>query len=160
MIRKQLPIAALLFAAVAVAPLPSVAVHPEGFSTAQGTAMKWSAVPSLPPGASVAILEGPMNEAAPFTARLRFPSNYRIPAHWHPAVKRVTVLTGTLHIGLGEAFDAAKAPPMRVGDFRLIPARTPHFAFTTNEAVEIQLHGTGPWGITYLNPADDPRKQP
>lgn len=23
----------------------------------------------------------------------------------------------------------------------------------------VQLHGTGPWGITYLNPADDPRAQ-
>jgi len=22
------------------------------------------------------------------------------------------------------------------------------------------VHGTGPWGITYVNPKDDPRKQP
>jgi hypothetical protein len=33
-----------------------------------------------------------------------------------------------------------------------------HFAFTKADTV-IQLHGMGPWGITYLNPADDPRKQ-
>ena len=38
--------------------------------------------------------------------------------------------------------------------------KTPHFAYTTKEPVELQLHGMGPWGITYLNPADDPRKKP
>jgi len=150
---------ALLAAAGAVAPMPSAAVHPEGFSMAKGTELKWVNLPSLPPGATATVIEGPMNESAPFTARLRFPTNYRIPAHWHPAVERVTVLSGTLHIGLGETFDASKAPPLRAGDFNLIPARTPHFAFTLNEPVEIQLHGTGPWGITNLNAAEDPRKQ-
>ena len=34
-----------------------------------------------------------------------------------------------------------------------------HFAWTTEETI-IQLHGTGPWGINYVNPKDDPRKQP
>jgi hypothetical protein len=32
-----------------------------------------------------------MSEAIPFTVRLKFPANYQIPAHWHPAVERVTV---------------------------------------------------------------------
>jgi hypothetical protein len=31
-----------------------------------------------------------------------------------------------------------------------------HFAWTEQETV-VQLHSTGPWGITYVNPADDPR---
>lgn len=157
--KRMLSLVAVLVTAVAVTPTPSMAVHGEGFSTAKGHVLKWSDVPSLPPGASAAVIEGPMNEAAPFTARLRFPANYRIPPHWHPAIERVTVLSGALHIGLGETFDASKAPPMRAGDFNLIPARTPHFAYTTNEPVEIQLHGTGPWGITYLDPADDPRRR-
>jgi hypothetical protein len=30
------------------------------------------------------------------------------------------------------------------------------FGYTEEETV-IQLHGTGPWGIQYLDPADDPR---
>jgi len=41
----------------------------------------------------------------------------------------------------------------------VMQVKTPHFAYTTDEPVEIQLHGVGPWGITYLNPADDPRKK-
>jgi hypothetical protein len=32
------------------------------------------------------------------------------------------------------------------------------FAFTKEETV-LQVHGTGPWGVTYLDPADDPRKK-
>jgi hypothetical protein len=31
-----------------------------------------------------------------------------------------------------------------------------HYAFTKAETV-FQLHGMGPWGITYVNPQDDPR---
>lgn len=37
-----------------------------------------------------------------------------------------------------------------------MPAQSRHFAWTAAETV-VQLNGTGPWGITYVNPADDPR---
>jgi hypothetical protein len=121
--------------------------------------LKWVDVPSLPPGAQVSILEGPMDKAAPFTARLRVPANYRIPPHWHPAIEHVTVLSGTLYMGLGDKLDTTKGKPVHRGDFAVMQAHTPHFAYTTAEPVEIQLHGIGPWGVTYLNPADDPRKK-
>jgi hypothetical protein len=121
--------------------------------------MKWAEVPSLPPGAKIAVLEGPMNEAVPFTARLRFPANYRIPAHWHPAVERVSVLSGTLYMGTGDVLDESKGMAVPTGGLAVMQPKTPHFAYTTNEPVEIQLHGTGPWGVTYLNAADDPRKK-
>lgn len=120
--------------------------------------LKWSDVPSLPPGAKVAVIEGPLNEAAPFTFRLKFPDNYRIPPHWHPAVERVTVLSGTFHMGLGGKFDRSKAHALQAGGIAIMQPKTPHFAWTQGETV-VQLHGTGPWGITYLNPSDDPRKQ-
>lgn len=32
----------------------------------------------------------------------------------------------------------------------------PMFGYTEEETV-IQMHGTGPWGIEYINPEDDPR---
>jgi hypothetical protein len=35
---------------------------------------------------------------------------------------------------------------------------TVHYAWTDAETV-VQLHGNGPWGINYINPNDDPRKQ-
>lgn len=120
--------------------------------------LKWQPVPSLPKGAQLAVIEGSLSEAAPFTVRLKFPGNYRIPAHWHPAVERVTVLSGEFHMGIGERLDEKASHPLGVGDVMLLQPKTPHFAWT-KVATEVQLHGTGPWGVTYVNAADDPRKQ-
>ena len=44
--------------------------------------LKWADVPTLPPGAKVAVIEGPPNEAVPFMMRLKFPADYKIPVHW------------------------------------------------------------------------------
>jgi hypothetical protein len=120
--------------------------------------LKWSAVPSLPAGAQIAIIEGKMSEAQPFTVRLKFPANYKLPAHWHPAVERVTVLSGTFHMGVGDKFDEAKVMALTVGSLAIMQPKTNHFALTREETV-VQLHGVGPWGITYVNEADDPRKK-
>jgi len=86
------------------------------------------------------------------------PANYRIPPHWHPAVERVTVLSGTFHMGLGDKLDMQKSMPVATGGMMILQPKTPHFAWTQEETV-VQLHGTGPWGVTYLNPADDPRSK-
>lgn len=118
--------------------------------------LNWAAVPSLPQGAQIAVLEGPMSEAVPFTVRLKFPPNYQIPAHWHPAIERVTVLSGIFNMGMGDSFDRTKTHALRPGGIAIMPAQGRHFAWTSVETV-VQLHGTGPWGITYVNPADDPR---
>ena len=120
--------------------------------------LKWSDVPSLPAGAKIAVIEGPMNEAVPFTIRLKFPANYRLPAHWHPAVERVTVLSGTFHMGMGDKLDTAKSMAVAAGSMMIMQPKTNHFAWTGEETI-VQLNGTGPWGITYVNPSDDPRKQ-
>ncbi|MGH8668765.1 MAG: cupin domain-containing protein, partial [Burkholderiales bacterium] len=83
---------------------------------------------------------------------------YRIPPHTHPAIERVTVLSGTFHMGMGEKFDRKKARALKPGGIAIMQPKTPHFAWTSGETV-VQLHGTGPWGVTYINPSDDPRKQ-
>jgi quercetin dioxygenase-like cupin family protein len=121
--------------------------------------LKWEAVPSLPKGAQIAVIEGPMNQAAPFTVRLKFPANYRIPPHHHPAIERVTVLQGTFNMGIGEKFDQKAGHALPVGGVMIMQPKTPHFAWTGKDEVVVQLHGMGPWGVTYVNPADDPRKQ-
>ena len=67
--------------------------------------LKWVDVPSLPPGAKLAVIQGPLNEAVPFTMRIKFPANYQIPAHSHPAIEHVTVMSGTFNIGMGDKLD-------------------------------------------------------
>jgi hypothetical protein len=112
---------------------------------------------SLPKGTKSAAVEGDPTKAGPFTMRLKLPANYKVPPHWHPGVEHVTVLSGSFYMGRGEVFDESKARKLPVGGFAVMAIGTRHFAFTKEEAT-IQLHGIGPWGITYVNPADDPRK--
>jgi hypothetical protein len=119
--------------------------------------LQWTDTPALP-GAKVAIIEGPITEAVPFTFRLKFPANYKIAPHWHPAIERVTVLSGTIHLGVGDTFDQAKAQALPAGSISIMEPKMHHFAWTSEETV-VQLSGMGPWGITFVNPADDPRKK-
>lgn len=120
--------------------------------------LKWADVPSLPAGARIATIEGSMAQAVPFTVRLKFPANYQIPAHSHPAIERVTVLSGTFHMGSGDRLDKNKTHALPAGGIVIIPAGSNHFAWTAEETV-VQLNGIGPWGVSYVNPADDPRKK-
>ena len=120
--------------------------------------LKWADVPSLPAGAKIAVIEGPLNEAKPFTFRLKFPANYKIPAHWHPAIEHVTVISGTFNMGTGEKLDPKKTKPLSAGSVAIMQPKTNHFAWNNKETV-VQVHGVGPWSITYVNPADDPRKK-
>ena len=105
--------------------------------------LKWSDVPSLPPGAKIAVIEGPISEAVPFTFRLKFPANYQIPAHWHPAVERVTVISGTFNMGVGDKLDKERSMPFPPGSMMIMQPKTNHFAWTREEVV-VQLNGTDP----------------
>jgi quercetin dioxygenase-like cupin family protein len=120
--------------------------------------LKWADVPSLPPGAKLAVIEGPLNEAKPFTMRIKLPPNYNLPAHYHSAIEHVTVISGTFHMGTGDKLDTKATKPLGAGAVAIMQPGTRHFAWT-NEATIVQVHGVGPWTITYVNPADDPRKQ-
>jgi quercetin dioxygenase-like cupin family protein len=114
--------------------------------------------PSLPPGAEFVLLEGNPAEAVPLTLRLKFPANYRVPPHWHSVIEHVTVLSGTLHVGMGQQASYQGGTALAAGSFAAMPAKMVHHAWTGSDGVVFQLHSVGPWSITYVNPADDPRK--
>ena len=82
--------------------------------------LKWADVPSLPPGAKITIIEGTLSEAVPFTLRLQFPPNYRVPAHWHPAIEHVTVISGTINMGVGDKLDEKKSMMLPVGSMAIM----------------------------------------
>ncbi|WP_413294537.1 cupin domain-containing protein [Bdellovibrio sp. HCB185ZH] len=118
--------------------------------------MKWvEAPPSLPKGAKVAVMYGDPGVAGPFGMRIQMPAKYMIPPHFHPQDENVTVISGNFWMATG---DDAKAKMMKLppGSFARMKAGTHHFA--RGEAAVVQINGMGPWGITYINPADDPRK--
>lgn len=114
------------------------------------------APPVLEEGAELAVVEGNPEEAGPFTVRMRMPDGYRIAPHWHPHVERVTVLEGTLHLGIGEQFDADATEPLATGSYFYLPPELPHFVIAEDETV-IQVSGDGPFDAVYVDPDDDPR---
>jgi quercetin dioxygenase-like cupin family protein len=122
--------------------------------------LKWGeAPPTLPKGAQLAVLSGDPGQTGPFVIRLRMPAGYRIAAHWHPTDEHVTVVSGTFSMGMGEKFDAAATTDLAAGSYALMPAQGRHFAWTKQGAT-VQVHGLGPFAITYVNAADDPRATP
>lgn len=120
--------------------------------------LQWSDMPFLPPGAKIAVIVGPLNEAVPFTFQLRLPANYEIPAHWHPWIEHATVISGTLNMGMGDKLDRSRTQALSAGSVAVIQPNVNHYSWTTVETV-VQVHGVGPLVIHYVNPADDPRKK-
>ena len=122
--------------------------------------VKWGpAPPALPPGAQMAVLDGdPSKAGVPFSIRAKFPDGYKVPPHWHPTDENVTVLQGTLMMGLGEKFDPSQAHTLKAGSFSRMPKEVRHFAMAKGETV-IQVHGVGPFEVTYVNASDDPRNK-
>ena len=112
--------------------------------------------PSLPKGAQIAVLEGDPSKEGPFVFRVKVPDGYRIAPHTHPKTERVTVIAGTFNIGMGDKFDESATQAMPAGTYGFWEAGMKHFVWVKGETV-VQFHGTGPWSIQYLNPADDPR---
>jgi quercetin dioxygenase-like cupin family protein len=119
----------------------------------------WTAGPaSIPPGAEVAVLYGNPGKDGLFALRLRLPEGYHLPPHHHPKPEVVTVISGTFHLGMGEKAERDATVPLKAGSFFAFEPGMVHYAFTEEETV-IQLNSTGPWGLEYVNPKDDPRQE-
>jgi quercetin dioxygenase-like cupin family protein len=121
--------------------------------------LKWEAAPNiLPPGAQAALVSGDPSKEGLYVVRLKVPAGYKVPAHFHPTSEFVTVLSGEFHIGMGDKLDAGKGVLLTAGGFAEAPAQMHHYAWASAETV-IQIHGQGPFAMTYVDPADDPSKQ-
>jgi hypothetical protein len=119
--------------------------------------VKYGPAPAfLPPGAQLAVLEGdPMATTGDFTIRLKMPDGYKIAPHTHPNRENVTVLSGTLKVGMGDQFDASKMMSFAPGSFAYLDPSMHHYAMASGETV-VQIHGMSPVKFNYINPADDP----
>lgn len=119
--------------------------------------IEWGPGPDfLPPGAQMVILDGNPAEKEQLTLRLRFPADYELPAHWHPTQENVTVLSGVFYVGMGDKLDRDSGAALEPGGYVALPAEMRHFAWTEEETV-VQLDMIGPFEITYVDPAEDPR---
>ena len=153
--RKPLVIASFL----ALASIPICAIAQDTHhATVQSDALKWSAPAAYAAGAQIAVIKGDPTKEGMYVVRLKVPAGFKIPAHNHPNDENVTVLSGSFNIGTGDKLDEKKGMLIKAGGYSFVAKGMSHYAWFTEETV-LQLHGMGPQGITYVNPADDPRKK-
>jgi len=157
MTRIGLPLG-FAFVALLLLLLPLTAMAEDQAMIAQGSAFKWGpAPPSVPKGAQLAVLYGDPGKDGPFVVRLKFPSGYKIPAHSHPTDENVTVISGTLNFAMGDKLDPKKGEALKAGGFIHMPKGMHHYGWASQETV-VQINGTGPFVVNYVNAADDPTK--
>ena len=124
------------------------------------TAVHWGAAPpDLPKGVQLAVLVGDPAKPGPFVLRVRVPPNTVIAPHTHATDENLTVIRGVVFHEMGNKLDKAKGDHLTSGGFVYLPASMPHSVWTTGESTELQVTGTGPFGVQYINPADDPSKK-
>jgi len=146
-------------AVVAVVALVSgaAAFGQPGHRAGPGPSIKWGPAPAFfPAGARIAVLAGDPSSAGEFTIRLEFPAGYVIKPHWHPTDEHVTVLSGRFLVGMGDSVDAKQAMVLGPGGFVTAPALAHHYAIAARKTV-VQVNADGPFAITYVHAADDPR---
>ncbi|MEP6767280.1 MAG: cupin domain-containing protein [Acidobacteriota bacterium] len=136
---------------------PGVAAAPT-HTVLNASEISWGdAPPGLPPGSRMAVLQGNPGKPGMFTVRVKAPDGYRVPKHWHPTAEHLTILSGSFNVLMGDGTDMSKATPLTAGAFATMPAKMRHELVCQGET-EFQVSAMGPFVITYVNAADDPRK--
>ncbi|HKX11020.1 MAG TPA: cupin domain-containing protein [Stellaceae bacterium] len=114
--------------------------------------VKWTDDKSLPPGWQTAVMAGDPKKKGAYALRVKIPPNAAFPAHKHPDVETITVISGSFGIGQGDSADKSKGQMLPAGSFYRLPAHTAHFAWTEAEGAVIQVEGSGPFTVQMIMP--------
>lgn len=147
-----------LLTCFAVIALAAPAMAQEPVKVVKADEVAWKGHP-LFVGAQLATLIGDPAKGETIVQRFRFPPNFKVAPHTHTYTEVATVLSGTLHLGLGNTFDGGKGQMLKPGSVFALKAGDPHYVWTTGEEVIVQVVFAGPSGIAFINPTDDPRKK-
>src|ERR1700745_1052336 len=103
-------------------------------SPAQAKGLKWmDAPPGIPSGAKMAVVKGDPSKEGEFTMRARFPANYSVPPHNHPADEKVSAKSGgPLTYGMGDKMDKANSGSLEKGYHITMGAKMNHWVSTTD----------------------------
>jgi quercetin dioxygenase-like cupin family protein len=122
--------------------------------------INWQPFPAFPPAARLAVLIGHPSEPGPYIIRVKVPAGTKLMPHRHPEDRIYTVMSGVFYIGLGDQFDGDKVKDFPPGSVIVLPGDTSHFHWAKSGEYVTQVSAIGPLGLEYLDPADDPRRQP
>ena len=121
---------------------------------ADTVALQWR--PSWP-GTEMALVRGDPYKGGEWAFRFRMPAGYWIYPHRHPVDAHIRVVSGTFLVGDGEQLDTSRVRVLGPGRTIELQLGMPHFE-GTREATDIEVHGAGTWGITFVDPAKDPAR--
>ncbi len=99
-------------------------------------------------GIASALIAGNPKEGPNYTVIVKFSPNTRVPAHFHPDQRVITVISGTYYLGGGEKFDDGALKPYRPGMVIIIPARAPHFSGSKDDGTIVLESGDAATGTT------------
>jgi quercetin dioxygenase-like cupin family protein len=147
-----------LLTAVVFIAFAGSALAQDGMKVVKPDGLVWRDHPVFK-GAQTVILIGDPTKAETIVQRVKFPPDFKVPPHTHPYSEVVTVMSGSFGNAMGEKFDPSKGEILKPGSVFALPGKHPHYVWTTNEETIVQIVFTGPSGIDFINPADDPRKK-
>lgn len=104
---------------------------------------KWTTGTGMLKGTDVAVLYGDPTKPGPYGIRLKIPANTTFAPHYHGDTENVTVISGTLYVGVGDKVNPSSLKALGPGSFVSVPANLHHYALTKDAAV-IQIEGIGP----------------
>ena len=117
----------------------------------------WNDFPSLP-GVKIALIEGPLDRPVPIMFRLKFPAKFKVPSYWQSGIEHITVISGTLHLGVGSDTDLSQTRSLGLGSLAIMQPRIPHYMWSNEETIA-QVHSTGPWSMHYVADGRDKDKE-
>ena len=148
----------LLLTAASLIALSVSAMGQDTLTRVTPEVLTWKDNSAFPKGVQIATVVGDPTKAGDVVVlRIKFPPNFQMPPHTHPYSEVVTVISGAIGSSHGEKFEK-KGELLKPGSLWVYPAKHAHYAWTGGEELVLQVQFTGPGGIDYINPADDPRK--
>jgi quercetin dioxygenase-like cupin family protein len=112
------------------------------------TALTWTSPPNNPALQGAWVL-GAEQKPGPYILRVKLAAGGKIAPHTHPDERNSTVLSGTVYVGFGKTFDAAKMVAVPPGGVYVAPANVPHFVWAKDGEVVYQEAGVGPTATNY-----------
>ena len=119
--------------------------------------LTWEDNPRVP-GLSVARMISKGSEPGPYVYRVKFPQGRVVQPHSHPDDRTYTILEGTWYVGWGDQYDESRLIPLGPGSFYTEPAGVPHFVATPDGETVVQITGTGPTRVEYIETSAPPAR--
>lgn len=111
----------------------------------------WTAGTGLLKGVQVAVLAGDPTKSGLYVVRLKLPAGTVFPVHYHNEIEDVSVVSGTLWVGVGNKVNKDAVKPLPAGSFAQIPAKLHHYAIAKTVTV-IDRIGMGPASMIAVKP--------